>query len=473
MNYLKHITNIFLKLTAMSAIVFAFGGAGIVFAEETPRLVVDFNPKPLFKKVDFLPGDGASGTVTVYNNSDSSQNIITESINGNDNDGLGNALYLTIKEGEGTYYDNTLHHFLTSAGEVVLSTIPSGGSAVYDFEVIFAGDETEYQGATLGFDICVGFEGEEEGMACGDTEISGEGDTDGGDNDDGGGTIPGSGNGGGGGGGPVDVVHLKISNEDVTKKDVPTGTALIEWDTNLLSTSKVIYGLASGPGAPYSLNLTVFPNFGYPSGTDEDMTKVTHHEVQLTGLVPGELYVYRVVSRASPPTVSYERTFTLAEDAGNGGVGGTFEGVILHEEGVSGGGEDLSGEAGAGVPELISAGEEEKETPKEEEQEGAIQNLAAAAAFAIPDNLPDFLICALYFLLAIIIIFIIQQVVASLMKRGSGVIFWIAGIIIAIAVAYLLGKYCVIVPLLALLAILILWYISEIFSYNISEKEDE
>jgi hypothetical protein len=114
-------------------------------------------------------------------------------------------------------------------------------------------------------------------------------------------------------------------------------TATITWNTNILSTSQVIYGpvpisIPSIPPYPYSLDMNAV-NFGYPSGTAEDTTKVMHHSVLIAGLVPGQTYVYRVVSRASPPTISFEHQFTvplttslLAQAGSNNFTGGDLSG---------------------------------------------------------------------------------------------------------------------------------------------------
>jgi hypothetical protein len=105
---------------------------------------------------------------------------------------------------------------------------------------------------------------------------------------------------------------LIISGENVSSAVPPqAGAVLVTWDTNIPATSQVVYGLTSG--GPYSLNLTL-TNFGYPFGTIEDATKTVSHSVKLEGLVPNQFYSYRVVSRASPPTVSNEHTFMLNED---------------------------------------------------------------------------------------------------------------------------------------------------------------
>jgi len=62
----------------------------------------------------------------------------------------------------------------------------------------------------------------------------------------------------------INAASLAISNERVAEISInesgTEGFALIEWETNFLSTSQVIYGLASG--GPYSINISM-PNFGY------------------------------------------------------------------------------------------------------------------------------------------------------------------------------------------------------------------
>jgi hypothetical protein len=114
-------------------------------------------------------------TVDVTNNTETSQDILTESINGHDSDGLGDELNLVIKEGATTLYDDTLGNFLIS-GPVPLSSLGAELTTTYSFGVIFnpdAGNDT--QSGDLGFDLCVGFSGGE--MNCGDTVIGGGGTT--------------------------------------------------------------------------------------------------------------------------------------------------------------------------------------------------------------------------------------------------------------------------------------------------------
>ena len=138
---------------------------------------------------------------------------------------------------------------------------------------------------------------------------------------------------------------LAIYNEQVSNLNVGTGTAFIEWDTNLYSTSQVIYGPVSG--GPYTLNPGLLPNLGYPLGSPEYPTKVMHHAVFLTGLSPSTTYVYRVVSRASPPTVSAERQFTTLALASPPQTSSSLSGQVPTPPATTGS-EDVGSSGGAG-----------------------------------------------------------------------------------------------------------------------------
>ena len=262
-------------------------------------LSVQFVPDPLFNKPNFLPGDETSGEVTVTNNSGTVQNILTETINVFDTDNFGQLLRLKIVENNGTLFDDFLADFFATAGEFPLGPISDGESKTFTFAISFVdSDDDSYQGKTLGFDVCVGFEGEQ--TRCGNTVVGDENGSSVGDN--GMSSISGTNGSFGSSGGSGSQAHLVILNEQAI--NIPN----ITWTTNILSTSQVVYGLASG--GPYNLVLTP-PNFGYSLSTPENLTKVTHHSVFLPGLIPGETYVYRVISRASPPTISFERQFTV------------------------------------------------------------------------------------------------------------------------------------------------------------------
>ncbi|MCG2695180.1 fibronectin type III domain-containing protein [Candidatus Parcubacteria bacterium] len=335
MNYTNYI-KIFLKGITVCVAMFFFG---VSFASEPPRLVVVFNPSPLFNQLNFLPGDSTTGTITVTNNSGTTQKIITESINGTDPDGLGNALTLRIfKTGAfSDFYNDLLEDFLSSAGEVDLSTLANSETTTYTYEVTFGEDVEEYQNATLGFDICIGFF-DEAGRVCGNTVI---GDDDGDDvtPDSGGGGITVLGSGGGGGNGPPGLVITEEGNEVVTFH-----SATITWKTNFYATSQVIY---REEGDSYLLNLSA-PNYGYPYAfpSPEDTNKVLDHSVTITGLDLGKNYYYRVVSHASPATISFEHSFkTLTLEEALNSVSGINNLLVIKDD--------------KGVEKLVLKGDEE------------------------------------------------------------------------------------------------------------------
>ena len=176
-----------------------------------------------------------------------------------------------------------------------LSSIDGTQLTTYTFEVSFINStDNDYQGSRWVLILHRLLGGS---LQCGNTVVGGENDTGGG---------PSTGSGSSSGGGNSGSIPLTIFNEQASDL-FPFTTATITWDTNKLATSQVVYGLASG--GPYTLDLNAI-YFGYPSGTTEDPIKVLHHSMLITGLTPGQTYVYRVVSRASPPTISFERYFT-------------------------------------------------------------------------------------------------------------------------------------------------------------------
>lgn len=256
-------------------------------------LEVTFSSDPLFKELNFYPSSETTSSIKVSNNSGNPQNIIVEATNAIDNDGLGNKLNFVIKEGNTEIYKKTLGAFLRE-GEVYLSSLADNSNTNYSFNVIFDKNaDNNLQNKSLGFDLCIGFQGGS--TRCGNTVIS---DENGGGNNT---NISGS---------SSSAATLTIFNEqaiNIVNTD-NSGTATINWNTNKLSTSQVIYGVSPGP---YNLNLNTLPNLGYPLGSIEDGNKVMNHSVLLTGLTPGATYVYRVVSHASPATVSYEHQFTI------------------------------------------------------------------------------------------------------------------------------------------------------------------
>ncbi|MDP2939710.1 MAG: fibronectin type III domain-containing protein [Candidatus Omnitrophota bacterium] len=263
-----------------------FCGASFVFVQPVlaAGLVVQFEtaPLPLFQKANFLPGEGVTRWVDVTNNSGETKKIGVKIINKSSYsvDCLSDKLDLVISKNGSPLQLGTLTTFY-GAGEQVLSDLNTGATTRYYFSMTFnPGAGNIYQNSTTNFDIEIGFFGEE--------SIGQE-------------ITPG----GGGGGGSFVASGLTISNETVSSVGINTIT--ITWDTNLNSTSRVIY---SPQGFPHLLQVSNPPNYGYVFSTDEDSDKVIKHTVIITGLTSGTIYYYRTVSHASPDTISREYSFT-------------------------------------------------------------------------------------------------------------------------------------------------------------------
>jgi len=407
-----------ISILPIAIIVMLMGFANVAFAVDPLNVVFENNP--LFGEVNFLPGDIKEGDVGVTNNTDTIQNVYAESVNGSDPDGLGSQMRLRVLEGLNVRYDDVFSDFL-SAGPVSLSALDSG-STTYTFEVSFL-DSTDnnYQGKSLGFDLCIGFSGGN--LQCGDTIVSGE------DGDGDGGSISSSGSG---------SIVLTIFNEqalNISSVD-ESGIATITWNTNKLATSQVIYG----PTPPAYILDIVEPYlgyFGYPLGTVEDTTKVINHSVSLTGLIPGQTYVYRVVSRASPPTISPEHQFTVPSITSPLAQAGA--GAVLGASAVGG---------GNGEPE--PAGSVLGETyPDTEETPGLSENLAAVFASGFGEILSICTLIALFILLAIYLIWRLwlrkeyeKNLVAEEEILNRFYLFFGGSALLAILICVVLSEYC-------------------------------
>jgi len=171
------------------------------------------------------------------------------------------------------------------------------------------------------------------------------------------------GGGGGGGGGFIPEPVLFITNVNATS--ITTNSLTLTWDTNLPSTSYVIY---SADGEPRTLNMSdnagTPPLFGYAHSTTEiDTTpKVLFHTVSVSGLTPLTTYYFRVISRGSLATsIEYKVTMPavagvqvavgeVGGSTGGGTTGGTTGGAITGEE-------TPSGEVTGGTTEGTTGGE--------------------------------------------------------------------------------------------------------------------
>ena len=480
---IKQIMKIF-SYSALVAVIL-FVSAPFAYADVAPPLA-EFSSNPLFEKINFMPGDSAVGDIVVNNRYDETKRVIAEGVNVLD-EGLGEVLDLVITEnGEPVYEGHTLGEFLSS-GEVFLSELDSFGSVKYIFTVTFAEDIEEHQGETLGFDICIGFEGGDQ--YCGDTVISNEDDTDGGEDSGEDTTVAGSGSSGGGG-----TYRLQISDEHVEEKTVASGgggTALIVWETNLLATSQVVYGPASD-----SYSLDIYDDmFGYPLASLEDSIKVQHHEVLLTDLDVNITYKYRVISRASPATVSYQHMFTVdsngvvteVEDVQS--VWGAYEpAVTAYDEPdtlLPGGDSNTSlalqniaaspavfehldnvGSADGdelGVDELEIGGS--VELPLDIPDTDLSRGGNTASVFGVfPSSLDEFTQCIWKFVLILILIYIFVLLLSKFVgkkDKKSIIQFWIYGTGLSLVVVYLMNILCVLTPLGILLIGLSGWLIVE------------
>ena len=433
----------FLKILILPiAVVMMLGFAPRAFAVD-PMTVV-FAPNPIFGAVlNFLPGDSKDGDATVTNNTDTSQNVYAESVNGFDPDGLGSQLRLRVLEGANVLYDNVFSNFL-SAGPVSLSSLGAGNSTTYTFKVSFIDSEdNDSQGKTLGFGLCIGFSGGT--FQCGDTVIS-----------DPESPIPPDGNGnGGGGGGGGQFLNLIIFNESalVTYSGTPVGTpdgiADVTWQTNLLSTSQVVYGLASGS---YPLDLNS-PTFGYPSITAENPLKVINHSVTLTDLIQGQTYVYRVISRASPPTISPEYSFTLAQSSQSAGpLGGST--------GSGGGGEVLGASIGGEV-----GGNEEMGTSSPMTE---IEALLANVIFSGSDLTCLGVALIIFFILLALSWFIFKNKQNKSYKKE--LLFMLLSAIIISIILLLIPYTCPLIPLWIIVAIYVIW---KLWTERMSQKGNQ
>lgn len=316
------------KIILGAAFFFALGFSHVYAAPDDLLVEFETGNAPLFNEANFLPGSEVSRWANVKNNTPGTQPIIVEAINESDPDGLASVFEIGIYEGGVQHYGTTTLAVFFAAGEVSLSDLAGGGAQThYDFLVRFVpGANNSYQEKSLGFDILIGFTGDEGG----------------------GGESGGSSGGGGGGGGEGSILPgLTISGESARTTDVTQTTAIIEWDTSYRSTSRVVYGTTPG-----IFSFTSSPNYGYPFSTVESDTPanpngVLHHTASISGLDANTTYYYRTVSHASPDTISFEHSFTTT------GTGNTQIEMVL-ENSFSGSAQNVSHESPSSKP--ISGG---------------------------------------------------------------------------------------------------------------------
>ena len=433
-------------ISATTAIIALGGFASVAFAQPVSPLSATFSSSPLFNVSNFMPGDSRDADITVGNNDTVLHSAYIEAVNVLNDDNLASQMKLEMFDGPISIYDNNFETFL-NAGPVPLSQIgANGGSKTFNLKITFLeGANNNYQGKSLGFDVCVGFSGgnfyctnevatsSEEGIISDD------------------GTSGGGGGSSGGGSRHLIIFNEQASNILASGVILGSGHATITWDTNIPATSQVVYGPISG--APYPFDINNPPYFGYPSGTNEDLTKVINHSMFLTGLNPGGVYKYRVVSRASPATISYEHEFTVPIPSG---VGNT----IASGFGISG-----------GEGEILGALTENNGTSTDGETVGILnkENLAAAITSGWSNLIS---LCSLIALLILLVGYLIWRLILrpryerrglprEVVKRKSYAFFGLFSAL-AIVVAFILSQYCPI-PIFIIILLLSLG----LYIYNI------
>ena len=478
-NFLNKINTI-TKLIVFSA-MFLFYPV-LAFAGNEDNLKVVFEQDPLFGEVNILPGDGVTKTVTVTNNSGNSQDIIVDTINEVDS-GLGEALNLVIFEGGSELYNNTLANFLTS-GVVSLSNLNNNNTTVYSFTVSFDSEaDNSLQEGNLGFDLCVGFSGGT--ILCGGSNGGGGGSNGGGGGSNGGGGDSnggggGSGSGGSGGGGilpetdPLTVFNERILYLNIGDGTVGDGTALVVWETNRPATSQVVFGPAydsQGDLIMYSLDLTE-TYFGYARGVEEKTQKTVNHAMLIKGLTAGNTYKYRAISRASSLTMSFENQFELIKT--------TDILKIKQEEGISEsveiiiGGEDTAPEPPTFIAQIPDESIVVEDIPTETpsvvtpivagtETKAKEPVNVAMALFAMPESLGDLFLCALPWLIIILLIISLLYWITHKFFRPitRPFLFFLIGAIIAYILSVLFMNACVLFPLFIFILILLILVLSK------------
>lgn len=469
-NFLNKINTI-TKLIVFSA-MFLFYPV-LAFAGNEDNLIVVFEQDPLFGEVNILPGDGVTKTVTVTNNSGNSQDIIVDTINEADS-GLGEALNLVIFEGESELYNNTLANFLTS-GVVSLSNLNNNNTTVYSFTVSFDSEaDNSLQEGNLGFDLCVGFSG---GTILCDGSNGGGGDSGGGDGSGGGGDSGGDGPGGGGilpETDPLTVFNERILYLNIGDGTVGDGTALVVWETNRPATSQVVFGPAydsQGDLIMYSLDLTE-TYFGYARGVEDKTQKTVEHAMLIKGLTAGNTYKYRAISRASSLTMSFENQFELIKT--------TDILKIKQEEGISEnveiiiGGEDTAPKPPTFIAQIPDESIVVEDIPTETpsvvtpivtgaETKAKEPVNVAMALFAMPEGLGDLFLCALPWLIIILLIISLLYWITHKFFRPitRPFLFFLIGTIIAYILSVLFMNVCVLFPLFIFILILLILVLSK------------
>jgi len=254
--------------------------AGVVWFSGK-NISVAFDGLP-FNLSNWAPGMSDIKSITIENNENFDVDIYFKAEKTSGDDILANALTITVGN-ESKHLSDLFDNNLS------LASISAGKSQDYDIAISFDSDAgNEYQNKTIDFNFIIIVE-QTGGNGGGGGQV----------------VIP-----GGGGGGSALPAGLTLNSESVQVIGVGETSVTITWTTSYMSTSQVVYSLE---GENHILDLTDSAvNYGYTHAAPEpeDSTKVTSHTVTISGLTPGNTYYFRCVSHASPPTISWEFSFT-------------------------------------------------------------------------------------------------------------------------------------------------------------------
>jgi uncharacterized membrane protein YgcG len=401
----------------------------------------------LFSEANFMPGQSVTRWVDVINNTSETKAVgvkASDFTNCSENC-LSDRLNLEItKEGSVVYGPVSLTEFFT-AGEKKLSDLGSGDTQRYYFKITFLPDsENQYQGKEVSFDFDIGFFGQE---------------TIGGGEETGGG----SSGGGGGGGSFGGSTGLIIFDEGASP--VVSNQTEITWKTNNPATSRVIY---SSQYEPHTFDLNNPPNYGYVNSTLEESTKKTEHSMNISGLIPGVTYYYRVVSRGSF-AVSVEHQFTVpgvmpaetfSGDDGYRDFQNQNQIVAIGENGQRDG-ENEGGEEETNI----------EEDNEKIEKDGKSQKNSSNPFLASFLDLSKFNFCTLFFIFLIIIIALLLLSLENNKKEEDIKKRWITTIVAIIALIILYSFICpyylnLIIVTAVLMCLFLLWYFRDYKNLN-------
>lgn len=125
-----------------------------------PNILIEFEFKPLFSEVNFLPGNTVTRYIKVTNNTSTPKLIGVKLNSFVDNDNLASQLNVVITQNAITLYTGTLGSLYDNE-VTTLSEIASGVQTQYNFAVTFNNSaNNNYQNGSVGFDIQVGVLGE-------------------------------------------------------------------------------------------------------------------------------------------------------------------------------------------------------------------------------------------------------------------------------------------------------------------------